>query len=64
MPAVRLCKAVGCRLESGNVSLTRSGLCGATLPLPLPDPTSSLTQPLTGMQLQGESVQGAESIKN
>lgn len=64
MPAVRLCKAVGCRLESRNISLTRSGLCSATLLLPLSDPTSLLTQLLTGMQMQGESVQGAESIKN
>lgn len=38
MPAVRLCKAVGCKLESRNIRLTPSGFCSATLPLPLPDP--------------------------
>lgn len=50
IPAVHLCKAVGCRLEPPNTSLTfRPMQCHFSLPLW--DPTSPLTWPLTGMQL-------------
>lgn len=65
MPAVWQSKArVGRRLESRNINLIDPGLWCATLTLPFWDPTPSLTQPLTGMQLPGELVQRAESIEN
>lgn len=65
MPAVCQSKArVGRRLESRNINLIDPGLWCATLTLPFWDPTPSLTQPLTGMQLPGELVQRAESTEN
>lgn len=66
VPAVCQCKAgvVGWRLESCNFSLTDPGLWSATPAPPLWDATPPLTQPLTAVQLQGESVQGAQSTEN